>query len=62
MKKNDTVRKIKGYEFEGEVMAVFENSNGDTRVVVEHDDSRKKGVGGMLHIFNPSQLEIIIIS
>jgi len=46
------VYKPKGYEFPGTVVSVFQNLNGDTRLVVEHDVSR-----GMLHIFAPSQVE-----
>jgi len=50
MKLNDYVYKEGGYEFDGKIVAEFENTQGSTRFVVEHADS------GMLHIFNGSQL------
>lgn len=48
----DKVYKPKGYKFPGIVVAVFETTNGDIRVVAEMEDN------GMLHIFSESQLEL----
>ena len=50
----DKVKKPKGYPFVGIVRAVFKNSAGHTRLVVELDRGLK---GDMMHIFQPSQLE-----
>lgn len=44
-----------GYAFPGEVVAVFANTAGVYRVVVE---SLAPGTEGMLHIFNPNQLKL----
>lgn len=52
MKIGDRVNKIKGYSFPGIVVAVFETTKGEIRVVVEMDNF------GLLHIFNESQLQI----
>ena len=52
MKIGDHVNKIKGYSFPGIVVAVFETTKGEIRVVVEMDNF------GLLHIFNESQLQI----
>jgi len=52
MKTGDKIRKLKGYEFNGTIRSVFENSKGETRIVAELDGN------GMLHIFSPSQLEL----
>ena len=60
MKVGDKVRKIKGYQFEGIVVAVFQNSKGQVRVVVEHIGSQTEISGGMLHIFNTKQLVVVI--
>ena len=60
MKVGDKVRKIKGYQFKGIVVAVFQNSKGQVRVVVEHEGSQTESSGGMLHIFNTNQLQVII--
>jgi len=60
MKVGDKVRKIKGYQFTGIVVAVFQNSKGQVRVVVEHSGSQTESSGGMLHIFNTNQLQVII--
>ena len=46
----DWVKKYSGYEFIGEVRAVFTKTTGQTRYVVE------EGKSGMLHIFNEDQL------
>ena len=51
----DCVTKRDGYPFPGEVVAVFFNRKGDPRVVVEATGLQ---YSGMLHIFNPSQLEL----
>jgi len=45
------VCKPEGYPFPGTVVAVFTTKAGDERYVVEHE------CGGLLHIFNPIQLE-----
>lgn len=47
----DKVYKIKGYKFEGTVVAVFETLAGKPRIVVDNGD-------GMLHIFNHEQMGI----
>ena len=60
MKVGDKVKKIKGYQFAGMVVAVFQNSKGQVRVVVEHFGSQTEDSGGMLHIFNTKQLQVII--
>lgn len=44
------VRKVSGYTFEGWVLSQFQNSKGEWRVVVEHDD-------GWCFIFAISQVE-----
>jgi hypothetical protein len=59
MKKGDKVTKAKGYQFDGTVVATFKNSMGQTRVVVEHKGSQTETSGGMLHIFNESQLTLV---
>ncbi len=56
-KVGDLVRKVKGYAFDGVVVSVFNNTNGDTRLVVEMVSTDGNG-SGMLHIFSPSQLEL----
>lgn len=50
----DQVRKVRGYEYVGTVVSVFETISGEIRVVVEHNVSK-----GMLHIFSQDQLEEI---
>ncbi len=54
LKVGDHVRKANGFRFPGVIVAVFETTAGARRVVVEaqHED-----FAGMLHIYNPSQLE-----
>lgn len=59
-KVGDKVVKNKGYIFEGEVIGVCKNSKGEIRVVVEHSQSKTLTRGGMLHIFNPRQLDIVL--
>jgi len=51
----DRVKKKTGYGFPGVVVAVFNNLKGDERLVVE---CIVPGVLGMLHIFNPEQMEL----
>jgi hypothetical protein len=46
------VKKPKGYPFDGIVVAVFQTTTGQTRIVAELEGN------GMLHIFTPLQLEI----
>jgi len=48
----DRVYKPKGYKFPGIIVAVFENTAGEIRLVAEMIDN------GMLHIFTESQLEL----
>lgn len=48
----DKVSKPKGYPFDGIVVAVFQNTKGELRIVAELEGN------GMLHIFTPSQLTI----
>jgi len=57
MKKGDVVRKVKGYDFDGVVVAIFETTKGQTRIVAEHFDSQTEESSGMLHIFSETQLE-----
>ena len=59
-KVGDKVAKNKGYIFEGEVIGVCKNSKGEIRVVVEHSQSKTLTRGGMLHIFNEKQLDIVL--
>ena len=59
-KVGDKVVKNKGYIFEGEVIGVCKNSKGEIRVVVEHSQSKTLTRGGMLHIFNEKQLDIVL--
>lgn len=47
----DRVYKPKGYKFPGIIVAIFQTTSGETRIVAEMVDN------GMLHIFNESQLE-----
>jgi len=50
---NDKAEKIKGYKFPCTIVAVFQTTTGQTKVVGEMDNN------GMLHIFNESQLELV---
>lgn len=59
MKIGDKVKKKKGYAFDGIIVSVFENTKGQTRIVAEHLGSQTEESGGMLHIFNENQLEIL---
>lgn len=47
----DYVSKKSGYKYEGWIVADFVKTTGERRVVVQEVNS------GMLHIFNPEQLE-----
>jgi hypothetical protein len=49
-KKNDKVFKPNGYPFPGVILAAFTTNAGEWRYVVENE------CGGLLHIFNTSQL------
>jgi hypothetical protein len=46
----DPVRKVKGYKFDGSVVAAFKTLAGHVRIVVDNGD-------GLLHIFNEDQME-----
>lgn len=50
----DHVRKVKGYEYFGVVVAAFQTTKGEDRYVVE---STSHGSRGMLFIFNDGQLD-----
>jgi hypothetical protein len=50
----DVVEKINGYKYPGVVVAVFTNTKGEYRYVIE---CTVPEVAGMLHIFNRNQLE-----
>lgn len=50
MKVGDKVNKKTGYRFPGTIVAVFDTTKGETRVVVEMDGY------GLLHIFSPENL------
>ena len=56
MKIGTRVTKKKGYAFDGVVVAIFENTIGQVRIVAEHLGSQTKDSGGMLHIFSEAQL------
>lgn len=52
---DDEVIKNKGkYDFHSTVQAVFQNRDGDTRLVCESID-----MDGLLHIFSPEQMELL---
>ena len=51
LKVGDSVSKVKGYKYDGVIVAKFETLAGKERLVVDNRD-------GMLHIFNESQLII----
>ena len=46
----DKTEKLKGYSFPGIVVAVFKNTKGNNRLVIEMENY------GLLHIFNPEQV------
>ena len=52
----DHVTKVKGYEFTGTVVSAFRTLAGKERFVVE---CTVPGAGGMLHIYNGEQLELL---
>ena len=52
----DTVRKTKGYEWPGVIVADFTTLTGQRRLVVECTTPE---VAGALHIYNEDQLEKI---
>jgi hypothetical protein len=58
-KVGDEIRKTKGYAFDGVIVAVFQNTKGQTRIVAEHYGSQTENSGGMLHIFSASQLSLL---
>lgn len=51
----DQVRKVSGYKYYGEIVALFKTTAGKLRVVVE-----QAGSEGMLHIFSTEQIEIVV--
>ena len=53
MNEGDPVEKIKGYKFKGTIVSVFKKLDGQTRLVVEMEET------GMLHIFNESQMKVV---
>jgi hypothetical protein len=48
------VVKVTGYPFPGEVRAVFLTTKGELRYVIE---ASGEAYAGLLHIFNPEQIE-----
>ena len=58
-KVGDEIRKTKGYAFDGVIVAVFENTKGQVRIVAEHYGSQTEESGGLLHIFAASQIELL---
>lgn len=57
MQIGDRVRKTKGYQWPGIVVADFTNLAGQRRIVVE---CTSPDVAGALHIYNEYQLEVTI--
>lgn len=53
--RGDRVRKSTGFRFPGVVDGCVQNQAGEWRVVVE---ARHEEFKGMLHIYNPAQLEL----
>ena len=51
-KVGDKAYKPTGYKFPCTIVAIFETTKGDVRIVAEMEDN------GMLHIFNEKQLEL----
>ena len=51
------VRKLKGYEFIGEVRAVFTTRKGEERLIIELVNECCGNGDRMLHVFNPDQVE-----
>jgi hypothetical protein len=54
LRRGDHVEKIKGYKWPGVVVAAFETTAGEQRVVVE---CTVPEVAGALHIYSPDQLQ-----
>ncbi|WP_316200865.1 MULTISPECIES: hypothetical protein [unclassified Bradyrhizobium] len=54
MNVGDKVEKVKGYKWPGVIVADFETSKGERRLVVE---CTVPEVAGALHIYNPEQLQ-----
>jgi hypothetical protein len=52
----DWVRKCRGYDFTGKVLAAFRNSRGHWRYVVEDTRFATAESGGILHIFGPGDI------
>ena len=53
----DYVKKVTGeYQIHGTVVSVFEKIDGATRLVVEH---YAEGGGSFLHIYGPSNLQLV---
>lgn len=48
----DKIKKNTGYAFDGIIVAIFQNTKGETRIVAELENN------GMLHIFSPNQLSL----
>ena len=54
------VKKVTGdYKIAGIVRSVFSTSAGAIRVVVEHTVKDEDGEGSFLHIYSPSNLEVV---
>ncbi|MBO0717857.1 MAG: hypothetical protein J2P55_11055 [Rhizobiales bacterium] len=56
LKLKDRVEKVSGYRWPGVVVAIFQNTQGETRIVVECD---AEAVKGALHIYSPDQVRVI---
>ena len=54
MKVGQKVNKKTGYRFPSTIVSIFKTTKGEERLVCELDDY------GLLHIFNPSQLERVL--
>ena len=54
LKVGDAVVKVRGYNFSGEIVSVFNTKTGKRRVVVEATSA-----SGLLHIFSPEQVQRI---
>lgn len=52
-KVGDTVEKVQGYMFPGEIVSLFTTTTGEERCVVE---LQAEGAGALLHIFNLGQI------
>ena len=56
MKVGDKVEKISGYRWPGVIVAVFETTQGNLRIVVE---CTVPEVYGALHIYAPEQVQVL---